>query len=74
MFEIKQTTSADKALLESMYLEEVEYHTERTRKFAEDLVNRFKTMITLQDNQLCGTLTWDTRGGYDDGVIWTRHL
>lgn len=68
MFEIRQTTSADKALLEGMYLEEVEDHAERARKFAEDLIDRFKTMIALQDDQLCGTLTWDTRGGYDDGV------
>lgn len=69
MFEIKQTTSADKILLENMYLEEVEDHDERARKFAEDLIDRYKTMIALQDNQLCGTLTWDTRGGYDDGVV-----
>ncbi len=52
-----------------MYLEEVEDHVERARKFAEDLINHFRTMIALQDDHLCGTLTWDTRGGYDDGVV-----
>jgi len=68
MFEIKQAASTDKTLLENMYLEEVEDHAERARKFAEDLIDHFKTMVALQDGQLCGTLTWNVRGGYDDGV------
>ena len=69
MFEIKKATDADKALLENMFLEEVEDHKERARTFAEDLINHFKTMLALEDGELCGTLTWDTRGGYDDGVV-----
>jgi ribosomal protein S18 acetylase RimI-like enzyme len=69
MFEIKEATSKDKALLENMYLEEVEEHAGRAETFAEDLINHFKTMLALEDGKLCGTLTWDTRGGYDDGVV-----
>ncbi|MHA1136880.1 MAG: GNAT family N-acetyltransferase [Candidatus Thorarchaeota archaeon] len=69
MFDIKTATDADRALLENMYLEEIESHTERAEMFADDLVDRFKTMLALQDGQLCGTLSWDTRGGYDDGVV-----
>ena len=52
-----------------MYLEEVEDHVERAETFAEDLINHFKTILALENGELCGTLTWDTRGGYDDGVV-----
>jgi len=69
MFEIRQATSGDRDLLENMYLEEVEPHAERARKFAEEFIDRFKTMLALQDSQLCGTLAWDTKGGDDDGVV-----
>ncbi|MBE0527570.1 MAG: GNAT family N-acetyltransferase [Candidatus Thorarchaeota archaeon] len=69
MFAIKEASGEDKALLENMYLEEVEDHAERAETFAEDLINHFKTMIALEDGELCGTLTWDTRGGLDDGVV-----
>lgn len=69
MFEIKEALGDDKALLEKMYLEEVEDHPDRAKTFAEDLINHFKTMLALEDGELCGTLTWDTRGGYDDGVV-----
>jgi ribosomal protein S18 acetylase RimI-like enzyme len=69
MFEIKEASNEDKALLENMYLEEVEDHIDRAKAFAEDLINHFKTMLALEDGKLCGTLTWDTRGGYDDGVV-----
>ena len=69
MFEIKTATNADRALLENMYLEEVEPHAERAAQFADDFIERFKTMLALQDGQLCGTLSWDVRGGFDDGVV-----
>jgi len=69
MIEIRQAGSEDTVLLEEMFLEEVEPHLERAQKFADDLVNHFKTNLAFQDNQLCGTLTWDTRGGLDDGVV-----
>ncbi len=68
MFEVKKATDADRVLLQNMYLEEIEDHAERAGKFAEDLIDHFKTMLALQDGQLCGTLTWDRRGGFDDGV------
>ncbi len=69
MFKIKTATDKDINLLRDMYLEEVEPHPERAQIFADDLINHFKTNLALQDDQLCATLTWDTRGGYDDGVV-----
>ncbi|TFG27594.1 GNAT family N-acetyltransferase [Candidatus Thorarchaeota archaeon] len=69
MLEIRAAVDTDFNLLRNMYLEEVENHVERAIKFAEDLIHRFKTILALQDNKLVGSLCWDTRGGYDDGVI-----
>jgi ribosomal protein S18 acetylase RimI-like enzyme len=69
MFEIREASESDRVLLEVMYLEEVEDHIDRAETFAKDLINHFKTMLAFEDGELCGTLTWDTRGGYDDGVV-----
>ena len=69
MTDFKSATSADIPLLEKMYRTEVENHAERARTFAEDLCFRYKTILALEDNELCGTATWEPRGGFDDGVI-----
>ncbi len=68
MIEIKHATEADRNLLKSMYLSEVEDHAERAERFADQLISRFNTILALQNGELCGTLSWETRGGYDDGV------
>ena len=69
MTEFRSTTSTDVPLLEQMYQEEIENHPERARKFAEDLVFKYKTIIAFKDNELCGTVSWEPRGGLDDGVV-----
>lgn len=69
MLEIRSAKEADMEVVRNMYLEEVEAHAERAKNFAEDLIHRFKTMLALEGERLVGTLSWDTRGGYDDGVI-----
>jgi ribosomal protein S18 acetylase RimI-like enzyme len=69
MIEIRPAIEADKDLLKTMYLSEVENHVGRALTFAEGMISRFKTLLALKNGKLCGTLTWDTRGGYDDGVV-----
>ncbi len=69
MLEIRVATDADFNLLTNMYLEEVENHTERAKTFAKDLIHHFRTLLAFQDGKLAGSITWDIRGGYDDGVI-----
>ena len=69
MLEIRKATDADFSLLREMFLEEVENHIERAKTFADDLIHRFKTILALQEDRLVGSITWDTRGGYDDGVV-----
>ncbi len=69
MLEMRPATHADIGSLKEMYLSEIENHTERAAVFAEQLTTRFRTLLALHDGHLCGTLTWDARGGYDDGVV-----
>jgi len=69
MTDFKKAEPNDMLLLTNLYMEEVDKQQNRAKKFAEDLINRFTTVLAFDNNQLCGTLTWDTRGGYDDGVV-----
>lgn len=69
MIDIRTATSADIPLLENMYRKEIEDHAERSQKFAEDLVLRYKTLLAIKDEAVCGTVTWEVRGGLDDGVV-----
>ncbi|MFX1560643.1 MAG: GNAT family N-acetyltransferase [Promethearchaeota archaeon] len=69
MIEIRTATSADISLLERMYRDEIEAHVERSKKFAEDLVLRYNTLLAFEENTVCGSVTWEPRGGLDDGVV-----
>lgn len=69
MIDFKSATSADIPLLETMYRKEIEDHAERAHRFAEDLVIRYKTILAMKDKDVCGTVTWEPRGGLDDGVV-----
>lgn len=69
MIDFRTATSADIPLLETMYRKEIEDHAERALRFAEDLVLRYKTLLAIKDNAVCGTVVWEPRGGLDDGVV-----
>lgn len=69
MLEIRNATQEDLPLLKEMYLREVEEHDERAQTFADQLIKHFKTMLAIKEGNLCGTVTWDVRGGLDDGVV-----
>lgn len=69
MINFRQATSADSPLLESIYKKQVEDHTERARRFADELVFRYKTILAIKDDDVCGTVTWEPKGGLDDGVV-----
>jgi ribosomal protein S18 acetylase RimI-like enzyme len=66
---IRNATEKDVDLLVKMYLDEVENHQQRAQQFAKDLIYRFKTIICICNKNIIGTITWDLRGGLDDGVI-----
>jgi ribosomal protein S18 acetylase RimI-like enzyme len=69
MIDIKPATPDDIPLIEKMYRTEIEDHAERAHRFAEDLVLRYKTLLAVKENIVCGTVTWEPRGGLDDGVV-----
>ena len=69
MIDIRAATPSDISLLEKMYRNEIEDHAERAQSFAEDLVLRYKTLLAMKDDTVCGTVTWEPRGGLDDGVV-----
>ena len=66
---IRNATEKDMDIIVKMYLDEVENHQQRAQKFAKDLIYRFKTNICVSDKNVLGTISWDTRGGLDDGII-----
>ncbi len=68
MISIRTATSSDIVLLENLYREEIEDNKRRAEKFAHDLVLRYKTLLAVKDNRVRGTITWEPRGGLDDGV------
>jgi ribosomal protein S18 acetylase RimI-like enzyme len=55
-------------LLVKMYLEDIEEHTERAQAFARALINRYSTLIALEGDTICGTISWEIKGGLDDGI------
>lgn len=55
--------------LETMYRTEIEDHAERAQQFANDLVLRYNTLLAIENNVICGTVSWESRGGLDDGVV-----
>ena len=69
MLEIRNANPEDLEILKRMYLTEVENHPERAESFADILINQYKTLLAIKDNALCGTVSWDSRGGLDDGVV-----
>jgi len=66
---IRNATEKDMDIVVKMYLDEVENHQQRAQQFAKDLIYRFKTNICVSDKNVLGTISWDTRGGLDDGII-----
>ena len=69
MMRIRTAKRNDIPLLETMYRTEIEDHVERAQQFANDLVLRYNTLLAIENNVICGTVSWESRGGLDDGVV-----
>lgn len=68
MYRLRTATAEDLSRIADMYLEDVENNRVRAMEFAKDLVERFHTLLCLDGEKLCGSISWETRGGLDDGV------
>lgn len=66
---IRFANEDDIMLLKEMYLNDVENHEQRAIEFANDLIFKLKTIICVADLKIIGSVSWDTRGGLNDGVI-----
>jgi len=64
---VRKATSSDKKLLVRLFISEVEDNRTLAEAFAADLL-RFQTILSLDDGNVIGTVSWDARGGLDDGV------
>ena len=69
VFEIREAIETDRASLVQMYLQDVEKDEKRAGAFADNLLNRMNTIVCIQDSRVIGSLSWDIRGGVEDGVI-----
>ncbi|MFX1482299.1 MAG: GNAT family N-acetyltransferase [Promethearchaeota archaeon] len=69
MLEIRKATPDDHSLLIQMYLSEIEKSDERARTFADILISRYETLLAFKNRILSGTVSWELRGGIDDGVV-----
>jgi len=69
VFGIREAITSDRASLVQIYLQDVEKDEKRAGAFADDLLNRMNTLVCVQEDRVIGSLSWDTRGGVEDGVI-----
>lgn len=68
-FQVRNASENDADLLVNMYLGEVEDNYERAQKFAKDLTHHLKTMVCVYKEEIIASISWDTRGGFDDGIV-----
>jgi ribosomal protein S18 acetylase RimI-like enzyme len=68
-FVIRYVSEEDKSLLINMYLKDIEENHEKASRFAEALIYKVKTLVCFHDKEVIGTISWDVRGGLEDGVV-----
>jgi ribosomal protein S18 acetylase RimI-like enzyme len=69
MRDIREATESDRDLLVEMYLNDIERDQKKARTFADDLVDRLNTIVCVDTGRVVGVLSWDRRGGVEDGVV-----
>ncbi|MGY5875283.1 MAG: GNAT family N-acetyltransferase [Candidatus Thorarchaeota archaeon] len=69
MQSFERANKSHKSLLVDMYLEDIADNGELAVQFADVLINSLRTILSFYDGELSGTLSWEIRGGPDDGVI-----
>ena len=52
-----------------MYIHDIEDNQNSARKFADDLIQRFKTILCIANDEIIGTISWEVRGGLEDGIV-----
>ncbi|MHA2379329.1 MAG: GNAT family N-acetyltransferase [Candidatus Thorarchaeota archaeon] len=65
---MREAVESDRELLVRLFVSEVEDDIKLAEDFADDLL-RFRTILCLVDEEIIGSVSWDIRGGLDDGVV-----
>ena len=66
---IRQAAPKDNSLLVDMFRAEIVDDVQMASQFAEDTLSSGITLLAIDDNTLCGTLSWTRRWGFEDGVV-----
>jgi ribosomal protein S18 acetylase RimI-like enzyme len=68
-FIIKYVSEEDEPILRNMYLKDIKDDHEKASRFAHELTHKVKTLACIHEKEIIGTISWDIRGGLEDGVI-----
>ncbi|MHA1768942.1 MAG: GNAT family N-acetyltransferase [Candidatus Thorarchaeota archaeon] len=65
---IRRASMEDRPLLENMFKTDILDDDKEAAIFAMDVLSHGETLLALDGDALCGTLTWAQRWGHEDGV------
>ncbi len=66
---IRRARESDHAALTNMYQDDIESDEMAAQRFADDLIYKMNTLLCLEEEEILGTVSWEVRGGLEDGVI-----
>jgi ribosomal protein S18 acetylase RimI-like enzyme len=66
---IRFSSEEDLETIKKMFLEEIIADKKLANRFAKDLVYKYKTFLFLVNKEIVGTISWDIKGGIEDGVV-----
>ncbi|TFG05248.1 GNAT family N-acetyltransferase [Candidatus Thorarchaeota archaeon] len=69
MKKIRKATEEDHPALMKLYEHDIEPDEGMARRFADDLIHRMNTLLCIEGEEIVGTVSWEVRGGLEDGVI-----
>jgi ribosomal protein S18 acetylase RimI-like enzyme len=66
---IRHSKKEDFDLIKKMFLNEIGSDQQLATNFAEDLIYKLKTLLFIENNNVKGSISWNVKGGTEDGVI-----
>ncbi|TFF68095.1 GNAT family N-acetyltransferase [Candidatus Thorarchaeota archaeon] len=66
---IRRANESDHAELMELYQKDIQADEKLAERFAEDLIYKMKTLVCVEEEEIVGTVSWQVRGGLEDGVI-----
>ncbi len=66
---IRRARESDHTALMNLYQDDIESDETASQRFADDLIYKMNTLLCLKEEEVLGTVSWEVRGGLEDGVI-----